>query len=124
VTVRVRDRGRAAALLATADRCEIDVHLADLDGAVPAGLLLSTLPPHAADPLAGRPWTPQHVVLDVAYDPWPSELAKAADDAGATVVSGAVMLLHQAAAQVELMTGQLAPLEAMREALSEQVPGG
>jgi shikimate dehydrogenase len=35
-----------------------------------------------------------------------------------TVVSGAAMLLHQAAAQVELMTGRTAPLEAMRRALA------
>jgi shikimate dehydrogenase len=32
------------------------------------------------------------------------------------VASGYAMLLHQAAAQVELMTGKPAPLEAMREA--------
>jgi shikimate 5-dehydrogenase len=32
-------------------------------------------------------------------------------------VSGALMLLHQAVGQVELMTGQVAPVEAMREAL-------
>jgi shikimate dehydrogenase len=40
-----------------------------------------------------------------------------------TVVSGAAMLLHQAGAQVELMTGRSAPIEAMRAALpSEGLP--
>ena len=56
-------------------------------------------------------------MLDVVYEPWPTRLAAAAAAGGATVVGGALMLLHQAAAQVELMTGSPAPLEAMRAAL-------
>jgi shikimate dehydrogenase len=76
-------------------------------------LLISTLPAGAADALA------PHVrdvpaLLDVVYDPWPTPLAAACRG---TVVSGVAMLLHQAAAQVELMTGRPAPLEAMRRAL-------
>ena len=55
-------------------------------------------------------------VLDVVYAPWPTPLAEAAAAAGAVVASGFAMLLHQAAAQVELMTGKPAPLEAMRAA--------
>jgi shikimate dehydrogenase len=55
-------------------------------------------------------------VLDVVYAPWPTPLARAAAEAGAVVASGFAMLLHQAAAQVELMTGKPAPLEAMRAA--------
>ena len=76
-------------------------------------LLISTLPPGAADPVA------QHavdvpVLLDVVYDPWPTALASACRG---TVVGGAEMLLHQAARQVELMTGRDAPVEAMRTVL-------
>src|SRR6185437_746982 len=44
-------------------------------------------------------------VLDVVYAPWPTRLAQAAAKAGAIVVSGFDLLLHQAARQVELMTG-------------------
>ena len=55
-------------------------------------------------------------VLDVVYHPWPTPLAQAADRGRAIVASGFAMLLHQAAAQVELMTGKPAPLEAMRAA--------
>ena len=76
-------------------------------------LLISTLPPGAADALApfvGR----VPALLDVVYDPWPTPLAAACPG---VVVSGATMLLHQAALQVELMTGHPAPLEAMRAAL-------
>jgi shikimate dehydrogenase len=54
--------------------------------------------------------------MDVVYHPWPTPLAQAAAAAGSAVASGYAMLLHQAAAQVELMTGKPAPLEAMREA--------
>ena len=90
----------------TAVPCSPDV----LDG---CDLLVSALPPLAADRcapyVAGVP-----AVLDVVYDGWPTALAAAA---GGTVVAGAAMLLHQAAGQVELMTGCAAPLEAMRAAL-------
>jgi shikimate dehydrogenase len=76
-------------------------------------LLVSTLPAGAADPVA--PFVADvPVLLDVVYEPWPTELAASCRG---TVVSGAAMLLHQAAAQVQLMTGRSAPLEAMRAAL-------
>lgn len=42
------------------------------------------------------------VLLDVAYDPWPSALATSWTDAGGTIVSGLEMLLHQAVAQVRI----------------------
>ena len=79
-------------------------------------LLISTLPPGAADPLAEHVHAVP-VLLDVVYDPWPTALAAAC---GGVVVDGAAMLLHQAAAQVELMTGRRAPLEAMRAALGRR----
>ena len=78
-------------------------------------LLISTLPPGAADAFA-----PQvrdvPALLDVVYDPWPTPLAAACEG---VVVPGSAMLLHQAARQVELMTGRHAPLEAMRSALGD-----
>ena len=46
-------------------------------------------------------------LLDVAYEPWPSELAKSWAEAGGTVVSGLEMLLHQAVGQVRIfVTGE------------------
>ncbi len=81
-----------------------------LDG---CDLLVSTLPAGAADAVA--PYARDvPVLLDVVYAPWPTALAAAC---GGVVVGGAEMLLHQAARQVELMTGLPAPLEAMRAAL-------
>ena len=42
------------------------------------------------------------VLLDVAYEPWPSELARSWAAVGGTVVSGLEMLLHQAIGQVRI----------------------
>ena len=89
------------------------------DGAAPVpDLLISTVPAGAADEYAERLRLTRQAppaVLDVVYHPWPTPLAQAAAAAGSVVASGYAMLLHQAAAQVELMTGKPAPLEAMRD---------
>ena len=79
----------------------------------PADLVVSTLPAGAADAFAPQV-ADVPALLDVVYDPWPTPLAAACRG---TVVGGAQMLLHQAARQVELMTGRPAPLAAMRAAL-------
>jgi len=116
--VVVRDPSRAGGLLATARGLDVSVRLTDSPSAAP-GLLIATLPAGAADIYAKRvrasALTPA-VVLDVVYASWPTPLARAAAESGATVVSGFDMLLHQAAAQVELMTGQEPPVEVMRAA--------
>lgn len=118
--VLVRNPARTGELRAAAARAGIRVAVSPLSGDAPelaAPLVISTLPAGAADPVAGWPWAPDQTVVDVVYAPWPTSLAAAAASGGATVVGGALMLLHQAAAQVELMTGSPAPLEAMRTAL-------
>lgn len=111
-------RSEPVETLAAAARLGVRPSVAPYRPEVLAGcdLLISTLPPGAADAVAphvaGVP-----ALLDVVYDPWPTALAAACSG---TVVSGAAMLLHQAAAQVELMTGQSAPVEAMRAALADR----
>lgn len=45
------------------------------------------------------------VLLDVAYDPWPSDLAREWSEAGGQVISGLSMLLHQAVEQVRIFAG-------------------
>jgi shikimate dehydrogenase len=124
-TVLVRDPSRAGALTATGVRLGIDVALGPLapdSDALAADLVVSTLPAGATNPLADRPWRPTQAVLDVVYAPWPTPLARAAQAGGAKVVSGALMLLHQAAVQVGLMTGQEAPVDDMRAALAAVAP--
>jgi shikimate dehydrogenase len=125
-TVLARDVSRAAAVVATGRGCgvAVTVDVLGVDAAsLAADLVISTLPQGAADFLADAVWRPGQALLDVVYDPWPTVLAEAASSAGATVLSGALMLLHQAAAQVELMTGRTAPVDAMREALRYAAPG-
>jgi shikimate dehydrogenase len=122
VTVAVRSRPRAEQLLTVAAALGVVVSLTDLgaDGLASRrwDLLISTIPGAVADVAgllaAGK--VTARAVVDVGYDPWPSPLAVAARAAGSLVVSGYELLLHQAAGQVELMTGQRAPVEAMRAA--------
>jgi len=121
-TVVLRDPSRAVDLLDAASRLGVTVtfrsfsHLTELSS---GDLLISTVPARVADSYAGHVRATGRApaaVLDVVYSPWPTELAHAASAAGAVVASGFGMLLHQAAAQVELMTGKPAPLESMRAA--------
>jgi shikimate dehydrogenase len=125
ITVLVRNPARASELCATADRLGLDVRigqLTDHDCLRRADLIISTLPAGAADPLARMQWRPDQALLDSIYNPWPTALAQSMSQAGALVASGASMLLHQAARQVELMTGRDAPIQAMRVALLAAVP--
>ena len=56
------------------------------------------------------------LLLDVVYTGWPTPLARTFAEAGARVVSGLEMLVHQAAEQVYLMTGLRPPVDQMRAA--------
>jgi shikimate dehydrogenase len=121
-TVVVRDPSRALDLLDAASRLDVRVAFSDfrqLADDAPGGLLISTVPAGVADGYAERiqsAGVAPAAVMDVVYHPWPTPLALAAAAAGSIVASGFAMLLHQAAAQVELMTGKPAPLVAMRAA--------
>ncbi|MCW2495979.1 MAG: aroE [Jatrophihabitans sp.] len=123
--VLVRDTGRTVDLQATAAAAGVTLRLGELTVAAPelgAGLVVSTLPAGAADGLAVAPWRSDQTLLDVVYAPWPTALAAAVSASGGAVLSGALMLLHQAMAQVELMTGRAAPAAAMRAALAAAAP--
>ena len=88
---------------------------------VDAQVVVSTVPVGGQPAVARLPWTAEQTVLDVLYDPWPTPLASAVTQVGGTVVGGLEVLFWQATAQVELMTGQPAPLVAMRGALDAAV---
>ncbi|MEO7287780.1 MAG: shikimate dehydrogenase [Jatrophihabitantaceae bacterium] len=126
IVALVREPSRAGELLAAADRIGVAVSIGGLAEASRIGaadLVIATLPAGAADSLATAvDWRVGQVLLEAIYRPWPTPLAQAAARAGAQVVSGARMLLLQAAGQVQLMTGRAAPTEAMRAALLAAVP--
>src|SRR5579863_1834819 len=107
-TVLVRNLARVGELRETADRLGMRPTISD-------GLFTEPLP--AADPLSVTRWKPETMVLDVVYASWPTAFAGSALAAGCPVVSGLTVLLYQAVAQVELMTGHPGPVEAMRTAL-------
>lgn len=119
--VAVRDPARATGLRSAAGRLGMTLTLQpfepfSIDG---VRLIVSTVPAGAADIFAQIfPVSVQDppAVFDVVYHRWPTRLAAAAEQAGAVVVGGFDLLLHQAAGQVELMTGRPAPVDAMRRA--------
>ncbi len=118
--VLVRNLARTGELRETADRLGMRPTISDglFTGPMPAAdLVISTLPGGAADPLSATRWKPDTMVLDVVYAPWPTPFARSALAVGCPVVSGLTVLLYQAVAQVELMTGYPGPVEAMRTAL-------
>jgi shikimate dehydrogenase len=115
--VHVRSLERAGAVRSASARLGVPVELRRLEDRSWSGadVVISTLPAGAGDALVPAV-SARGVLLDAAYDPWPSRLASSWAAAGAPVVDGFEMLLHQAAAQVLLMTGREAPVEAMRAA--------
>jgi shikimate dehydrogenase len=62
--------------------------------------------------------------MDIVYKPIETPLLGVAAKAGARVIHGGRMLLHQAAAQFELYTGTKAPLLAMNAALRSALGPG
>ncbi len=122
--VLVRNLNRTGELRETADRLGMRPEISGglFSGPLPdADLVISTLPRGAADPLSTTRWKPDTTVLDVVYAPWPTSFAGSALAAGCPVVSGLTVLLYQAVAQVELMTGHPGPVEAMRTVLVDAV---
>lgn len=110
-TVLVRRPDAAVDLLRIGAAVGIGVTLLPWDAAGErlrsADVVVSTLPPRAADDLgrdlaADTGFGTRATLLDVAYDPWPSVLAEAWRRAGGTIVPGLDMLLHQAVEQVRL----------------------
>ena len=130
--VEARDPGRAAALAPLAAHLGIDLTIARLGDQVgeaddSSGAVISTLPGSSEHGLTFSEEVRRGaVLLDVAYEPWPSELARAWSAVGGTVVSGLEMLLHQAIGQVRIFVtgaerGALPDEERVVQAMRESV---
>ncbi len=125
--VLARSLARTGPVRVAASRMGIEPQFLALDARqVPerlrtADIVVLTLPEGAADPLtehlAGHRLRPEQVLLDVVYAGWPTAMAAAWAENGGAIAPGYLMLLHQACEQVRLMTGQEAPVAAMRTAL-------
>lgn len=123
-TVAVRNQARAAGVQAAANRMGVDVQIVTLDR-VPAlvgaaDVVISTVPSGASKAVATSlsAVAVRGVLLDVVYDPRPTALMQVWRVNGGLACGGERMLLHQAAEQVRLMTGQPAPIQAMDDALT------
>ncbi len=111
IDIFVRNIPKSAGTLDVAGKLGAAVELKGYHGAAQAlagyDVVISTLPPHGADGLArefvaAKPAVDGALLLDVAYDPWPSALGLAWEAAGGTVVAGIEMLLYQGVEQVRL----------------------
>jgi shikimate dehydrogenase len=125
--VHVRSAARAGDLTEAAERLGVRPVLTAFEATAmiatvrEADVVISTLPAGVGDSLvpdgvAAAAGERRPVLLDVVYDPWPTTLAAAWSAAGAPVVGGFVMLVHQAYGQVHLMTALRPPVAEMRAA--------
>lgn len=110
VTVCARTRSKVEAWAPMFDATGLTPTIVDFGQVPESELLVSTVTKGAADSVAERSAAASQIVFDALYDPWPTELGRAAGAAGRTVFSGLDLLVGQALAQVELMTGH--PVEA------------
>jgi shikimate dehydrogenase len=120
VTVLVRAPERAVPVLELGPALGLAIDVMgfdDVDRTTEADIVISTIPAVGQLVIADRVARLAPTVFDVIYDPADTPLLSAADRAGARVIAGFELLLHQAARQVELMTQtRSAPVEAMRAA--------
>lgn len=118
VAARRRDAAEAAADLIPGG-CALALGAADPS---PFTLVVNATPlgMSGGDPLPVDPESlhPGQAVVDLVYHPADTPLLTAARARGALAVNGLGMLLHQAARSFTLWTGQTAPVEAMRAAVT------
>jgi shikimate dehydrogenase len=123
--VLVRDPARAGRTVeiarAASPALDIEVGvLSDLDG-VSADLVVSTIPAAAQTSQLIAACATVPAVFEVVYDPWPTPMARAAQDSGRALVSGLDLLAHQAALQVQVMTGRSVTVDLLRDAGREEL---
>ncbi len=118
-TIALRDRSRAGGLLAAASRLGANPRLTDIadvrQALEAAEVVISTVPAAAGASIGSalRGASVGGTLIDVVYDPVTTPLLEAWTGAGGAAVNGTRMLLHQAAEQVRLFSGQEAPLAEM-----------
>lgn len=103
--------------------------LGSYDELEPCDVVLSTVPGTVELSLAGIPRREQSFLLDVAYNPWPSQRAIEWEKQGGIAVSGLEMLVRQALIQVRIfvlgspdkeLDNESEVFAAMRSALSHR----
>jgi shikimate dehydrogenase len=123
ITVVARRPEKAEQLVALGAAMQLAVRVLPWTAAMPtADLVISTVTSGALDSRAAAIADSAPLILDVVYQPWPTALALAAQQAGARLISGLDLLVGQALGQIELMTGRTVAAEVLyaagREALA------
>jgi len=123
ITVVARRPEKAEQLVALGAAMQLAVRVLPWTAAMPtADLVISTVTSGAVDSRAAAIADSAPLILDVVYQPWPTALALAAQQAGARLISGLDLLVGQALGQIELMTGRTVAAEVLyaagREALA------
>ena len=105
---------------ATLSQTNITQNLNDADVLINA--TSAGMHPNEKQTLVEPAWfKPNLTVMDIIYNPLETRLTKDAKAAGARVISGVEMLIHQGAASFEIWTGKAAPIEVMRKAALKQL---
>ena len=95
---RVAQMNTAAGRAVTYLPWEFDSHINTAD------LVINTTPALVADQFQSALKSPQGVLFEVLYHPWPTVLAQKWMNSGAKVIDGLDLLIHQAISQVEIFT--------------------
>ena len=102
VFVSARSPEKAAPLVALGESLGVSVSASGLAEFPEADAVVSTLPGGSYDLVFLEEVREASVLFDVAYDPWPSELAQ---QWSGTVISGLDLLINQAVGQVRIFVG-------------------
>jgi shikimate dehydrogenase len=120
VAVMNRTSSRAESAAALAGAAGRVVPVGDVDAAAQAELIVNATPLGMAGADGTDAWVIPPALLhhgqlaaDLVYAPRQTAWLEAASGAGATVLGGLGMLVHQAAAQIALWTGVAPPVDAM-----------
>lgn len=87
----------------------------------PVDLVASTIPADATAAHAAPLVAESRVVFDAVYDPWPTPLGTAAEEAGRFSLNGLDLLAGQAVDQFYLLTGHQVTFEACRSAAGREL---
>jgi shikimate dehydrogenase len=123
LTIANRDRERALDLAAAVGWRGYG--LSELDRLIPGAEVVinaTSIGMREGDPrlLDGRLFREGQIVFDIVYNR-ETELLQDAARAGARIIDGVPMLVHQGALSIEIWTGRKAPIDVMEEALREEL---
>lgn len=129
VQVRARRPEVASALLGpVAEQVAIELAVTpwldsqeNLPASHEAAVTVSAVPGEVGVLLAERVPEQPGALLDVSYEPWPNPLVEAWRRNGGAAAAGDRMLVHQAIAQIELMTGRRPDLAVLDAALQTEL---